>query len=109
MLRASETETFHVCLLATNRRQTGPQTVRKWDVGNKWKLSIKDRETPTSNKSHFILTDHSVLLLQVQELHRKLSEESRRADNLAFDMKKLEEKYDTVIKEKEASRLFQCV
>ncbi|KAG7228950.1 hypothetical protein INR49_008728 [Caranx melampygus] len=38
---------------------------------------------------------------QVQELHRKLSEESRRADNLAFEMKKLEEKYDTVIKEKE--------
>ncbi|XP_023650392.2 protein Hook homolog 1 [Paramormyrops kingsleyae] len=38
---------------------------------------------------------------QVQELHRKLSEESRRADNLAFEMKKFEEKYDTVIKEKE--------
>ncbi|KAK7888829.1 hypothetical protein WMY93_024389 [Mugilogobius chulae] len=38
---------------------------------------------------------------QVQELHRKLSEETRRADNLAYEMKKLEEKHDTVIKEKE--------
>uniref|UniRef100_A0A665UAF2 Calponin-homology (CH) domain-containing protein n=1 Tax=Echeneis naucrates TaxID=173247 RepID=A0A665UAF2_ECHNA len=38
---------------------------------------------------------------QVQELHRKLSEESRRADHLAFEMKKLEEKHDTVMKEKE--------
>ncbi|KAJ7992921.1 hypothetical protein DPEC_G00267090 [Dallia pectoralis] len=38
---------------------------------------------------------------QVQELHRKLSEESRRADNLAYEMKKFEEKHDTVLKEKE--------
>ncbi|KPP75386.1 protein Hook1-like [Scleropages formosus] len=38
---------------------------------------------------------------QVQELHRKLSEETRRADNLAFEMKKFEEKLETVIKEKE--------
>ncbi|XP_070816714.1 protein Hook homolog 1 [Chaetodon trifascialis] len=38
---------------------------------------------------------------QVQELHRKLSEETRRADNLAFEMKKLEEKQETVMKEKE--------
>lgn len=38
---------------------------------------------------------------QVQELHRKLSEETRRADNLAFEMKKLEEKHETVTKEKE--------
>uniref|UniRef100_A0A8C8M678 Protein Hook homolog 3 n=1 Tax=Oncorhynchus tshawytscha TaxID=74940 RepID=A0A8C8M678_ONCTS len=38
---------------------------------------------------------------QVQELHRKLSEESRRADNLAYEMKKFEEKYDAVMKEKE--------
>ncbi|XP_041862597.1 protein Hook homolog 1 [Melanotaenia boesemani] len=38
---------------------------------------------------------------QVQELHKKLTEETRRADNLAFDTKKLEEKYETVMKEKE--------
>lgn len=38
---------------------------------------------------------------QVQELHRKLSEETRRADNLAYEMKKLEEKHETVTKEKE--------
>ncbi|XP_067086720.1 protein Hook homolog 1 isoform X2 [Osmerus mordax] len=38
---------------------------------------------------------------QVQELHRKLSEESRRADNLAYDMRKFEEKHDALIKEKE--------
>uniref|UniRef100_A0A4W5NKT4 Hook microtubule-tethering protein 1 n=1 Tax=Hucho hucho TaxID=62062 RepID=A0A4W5NKT4_9TELE len=38
---------------------------------------------------------------QVQELHRKLSEESRRADNLAYEKKKFEEKHDTVMKEKE--------
>ena len=42
---------------------------------------------------------------QVQELHRKLSEESRRADNLAFEMKKLEEKHETVLKEKEVRQL----
>lgn len=41
---------------------------------------------------------------QVQELHRKLSEETRRADNLAFEMKKLEEKHETVMKEKEVRR-----
>ncbi|KAL4634975.1 hypothetical protein GN956_G14438 [Arapaima gigas] len=38
---------------------------------------------------------------QVQELHRKLSEETRRADNLAFEMKKFEEKFETVMKEKQ--------
>ncbi|XP_068599296.1 protein Hook homolog 1 [Brachionichthys hirsutus] len=38
---------------------------------------------------------------QVQELHRKLSQETRRADNLVFEMKKLEEKHETAIKEKE--------
>lgn len=41
------------------------------------------------------------LSLKVQELHKKLSEETRRADNLAFEMKKLEEKHETVMKEKE--------
>ncbi|XP_051511254.1 protein Hook homolog 1-like isoform X1 [Myxocyprinus asiaticus] len=38
---------------------------------------------------------------QVQELHRKVSEESRRADNLAFEMKKFQEKHDATLKEKE--------
>uniref|UniRef100_A0A3Q2E4D5 Hook microtubule-tethering protein 1 n=2 Tax=Cyprinodon variegatus TaxID=28743 RepID=A0A3Q2E4D5_CYPVA len=38
---------------------------------------------------------------QVQDLHSKLSEETRRADNMAFEMKKLEEKHETVLKEKE--------
>uniref|UniRef100_A0A4W5JQJ0 Hook microtubule-tethering protein 1 n=1 Tax=Hucho hucho TaxID=62062 RepID=A0A4W5JQJ0_9TELE len=40
---------------------------------------------------------------QVQELHRKLSEESRRADNLAYEMKKFEERNDAVMKEKEST------
>ncbi|KAI5623569.1 protein Hook-like 1 [Silurus asotus] len=38
---------------------------------------------------------------QVQELHRKLSEETRRADNLAFEMKKFEENHEAILKEKE--------
>ncbi|KAJ3598916.1 hypothetical protein NHX12_032879 [Muraenolepis orangiensis] len=38
---------------------------------------------------------------QVQVLHNKLSDETRRADNLAFDMNKFEEKYETLTKEKE--------
>ncbi|XP_043075236.1 protein Hook homolog 1 [Puntigrus tetrazona] len=38
---------------------------------------------------------------QGQELHKKLSDESRRADNLAFEMKKFQEKYDALQKEKE--------
>lgn len=38
---------------------------------------------------------------QVQELHKKMTAETRRADNLAFEMKKLEEKHETVLKEKE--------
>ncbi|KAM4739906.1 protein Hook homolog 1 [Anableps anableps] len=38
---------------------------------------------------------------QVQDLHNKLSEETRRADNMAFEMRKLEEKHETVLKEKE--------
>ncbi|MEQ2300460.1 Protein Hook 1, partial [Ameca splendens] len=38
---------------------------------------------------------------QVQDLHKKLSEETRRADNMAFEMKKLDEKHETVLKEKE--------
>uniref|UniRef100_A0A671PFT2 Protein Hook homolog 1 n=1 Tax=Sinocyclocheilus anshuiensis TaxID=1608454 RepID=A0A671PFT2_9TELE len=41
---------------------------------------------------------------QGQELHRKLSDESRRADNLAFEMKKFQEKYDALLKEKEVAR-----
>lgn len=47
------------------------------------------------------------VVCQVQELHRKLSEETRRADNLAFEMKKLEEKHETVLKEKEVWKLFK--
>uniref|UniRef100_A0A8C8GVU2 Calponin-homology (CH) domain-containing protein n=1 Tax=Oncorhynchus tshawytscha TaxID=74940 RepID=A0A8C8GVU2_ONCTS len=38
---------------------------------------------------------------QVQELYWKLSEESRRADNLAYEKKKFEEKLDAVMMEKE--------
>ncbi|XP_060629589.2 protein Hook homolog 1 [Anolis sagrei] len=38
---------------------------------------------------------------QVQDLHNKLSEESKRADILAFEMKRLEEKHEALIKEKE--------
>lgn len=36
-----------------------------------------------------------------------MSGETRRADNLAFEMKKLEEKHETVIKEKEVWLLFE--
>ncbi|XP_077459360.1 protein Hook homolog 1-like isoform X1 [Stigmatopora argus] len=38
---------------------------------------------------------------QVQELHLKLSDEARRADSHDFEMKRLEEKYELVTKEKE--------
>ncbi|KAM9243226.1 protein Hook homolog 1 [Dugong dugon] len=38
---------------------------------------------------------------QVQDLHIKLSSESKRADTLAFEMKRLEEKHEALIKEKE--------
>uniref|UniRef100_A0A667XA82 Hook microtubule-tethering protein 1 n=1 Tax=Myripristis murdjan TaxID=586833 RepID=A0A667XA82_9TELE len=41
---------------------------------------------------------------QVQELHRKLSEETRRADNLAFEMKKFEEKHEAMMKEREVQQ-----
>ncbi|KAM6077461.1 protein Hook homolog 1 [Theristicus caerulescens] len=44
---------------------------------------------------------------QVQELHNKLSEESKRADKLAFEMKRLEEKHEALIKEKERL-IVQC-
>lgn len=37
-----------------------------------------------------------------------MSEESRRADNLAFEMKKLEEKHETAMKEKEVGVLLKC-
>lgn len=53
-----------------------------------------------------LLSENKVILHQVQELHRKLSEESRRADNLAFEMKKFEEKHETVLKEKEVQGEF---
>ncbi|XP_073213627.1 protein Hook homolog 1 isoform X5 [Lepidochelys kempii] len=38
---------------------------------------------------------------QVQELHNRLSEESKRADTLAFELKRLEEKHESLFKEKE--------
>ncbi|KAH0618560.1 hypothetical protein JD844_017893 [Phrynosoma platyrhinos] len=38
---------------------------------------------------------------QVQDLHNKLSEESKRADTLAFELKRLEEKHEAIMKEKE--------
>ncbi|ELW61439.1 Protein Hook like protein 1, partial [Tupaia chinensis] len=38
---------------------------------------------------------------QVQDLHIKLSSESKRADTLAFEMKRLEEKHEALLKEKE--------
>ncbi|KAJ6662575.1 hypothetical protein lerEdw1_011712 [Lerista edwardsae] len=44
---------------------------------------------------------------QVQELHNKLSEESKRADTLAFELKRLEEKHEALIKEKEQDHLNQ--
>ncbi|NXH48926.1 HOOK1 protein, partial [Dicaeum eximium] len=43
----------------------------------------------------------------VQELHNKLSEESKRADKLAFEMKRLEEKYEALMKERERL-IVQC-
>ncbi|KAM4721515.1 protein Hook homolog 1 [Rhinophrynus dorsalis] len=44
---------------------------------------------------------------QVQDLHSKLSLESKRADTLAYDMKRLQEKQDALLKEKERL-LVQC-
>ncbi|KAE8609742.1 hypothetical protein XENTR_v10011897 [Xenopus tropicalis] len=44
---------------------------------------------------------------QVQELHNKLSLESKRADTLAYEMKRLQEKEDALLKEKERL-LVQC-
>lgn len=38
---------------------------------------------------------------KVQDLHTKLSSESKRADILAFEMKRLEEKHEALLKEKE--------
>ncbi|XP_044529441.1 protein Hook homolog 1 [Gracilinanus agilis] len=38
---------------------------------------------------------------QVQDLHVKLSDESKRADTLAFEMKRLEEKHEALLKEKD--------
>ncbi|XP_054837739.1 protein Hook homolog 1 isoform X2 [Eublepharis macularius] len=38
---------------------------------------------------------------QVQELHNKLSEESKRADTQAFELKRLEEKHEALLKERE--------
>ncbi|XP_060686404.1 protein Hook homolog 1 [Hemiscyllium ocellatum] len=38
---------------------------------------------------------------QVLELHNSLSEEVRRADKLAFELKQIEEKHETLLKEKE--------
>ncbi|XP_045440506.1 protein Hook homolog 1 isoform X7 [Pipistrellus kuhlii] len=38
---------------------------------------------------------------QVQDLHSKLSSESKRADTLSFEMKRLEEKHEALLKEKE--------
>lgn len=37
-----------------------------------------------------------------------MSEETRRADNLAYEMKKLEEKHETVLKEKEVTAFEMC-
>ncbi|XP_029473842.1 protein Hook homolog 1 [Rhinatrema bivittatum] len=44
---------------------------------------------------------------QVHDLHNKLSVESKRADTLAFEMKRLEEKQETLLKEKERL-MVQC-
>ncbi|XP_038608308.1 protein Hook homolog 1 [Tachyglossus aculeatus] len=38
---------------------------------------------------------------QIQDLHAKLTGESKRADTLAFEMKRLEEKHEALLKEKE--------
>lgn len=58
----------------------------------------------------FPICEHLVVLLftfKVQELHRKLFEETRRSDTMAFEMKKLEEKQEAVIKEKEVQHLWK--
>ncbi|KAG7269513.1 hypothetical protein CRUP_014755, partial [Coryphaenoides rupestris] len=49
------------------------------------------------------LEDKNTTYMQntVQVLHKKLSDETRRADNLAFNMKKCDEKYEALTKEKE--------
>ncbi|XP_030061951.1 protein Hook homolog 1 [Microcaecilia unicolor] len=44
---------------------------------------------------------------QVHDLHSKLSVESKRADTLAFEMKRLEEKQEALLKEKERL-MIQC-
>uniref|UniRef100_A0A8C9XDW4 Hook microtubule-tethering protein 1 n=1 Tax=Sander lucioperca TaxID=283035 RepID=A0A8C9XDW4_SANLU len=57
-----------------------------------------EEELRKANAAHAQLETYK---RQVQELHRKLSEESRRADNLAYEMTKLEEQHETLMKEKE--------
>lgn len=42
---------------------------------------------------------------KVQDLHIKLSSESKRADTLAFEMKRLEEKHEALLKEKEVNKI----
>lgn len=50
-----------------------------------------------------------LFVFEVEELHRKLSEETRRSDTMAFEMKKLEEKHEAVIKEKEVQHLLKYI
>lgn len=75
----------------------------------KWKLHFDNSYVTALTGYTFYLIVFSHAVSQVQELHRKLSEESRRADNLAFEMKKLEEKHETVMKEKEVWQCLKCV
>lgn len=70
---------------------------------------IQNKKSIIATHCFVCLYVFSHAVCQVQELHRKLSEETRRADNLAFEMKKLEEKHETVMKEKEVWQLLNCV
>lgn len=65
------------------------------------KSSLRRHRFGMANSQSGGLLNRIPVSYQVQELHRKLSEESRRADNLAYEKKKFEEKHDTLMREKE--------
>lgn len=85
--------------LETYKRQVNKATIEKLQA--KIKLQFKANWFGTLTRDLLTGTDVS---FQVQELHKKMSEESRRADNLAFEMKKLEEKHEATLKEKEVGK-----
>lgn len=73
-----------------------------------YKRQVSDRQPRWPHAASCDLVSDSPAFAQVVELQNKLSEESKKADKMEFEYKRVKEKVDSLQKEKEVRRHTRC-